>query len=206
MFDSFQHAYAFVARGGPVMVPIFLSSLACLTLILERAWVLRRERIIPLRLEEELRTLLSERKTSEAITLCRSHDVSLARITAAGLSQNSANPSGVKDALESGGKKEVQYMERNLDFLAMLAAVAPLLGLLGTVIGIIQAFLVVGAVGLGDPLKLSSGIAEALICTAAGLVVAIPAVVFHRIFLHKVDRLVAELEEFSQRVLSAVGS
>jgi biopolymer transport protein ExbB len=107
--------------------------------------------------------------------------------------------------LEGSGRREAKALENRLDFLSMLAAVSPLLGLLGTITGMINTFVVVRMSGLGDPMKLSGGISEALICTAAGLVVAIPAVVFHRYFLHKVDGFVMDMEEMAEKVLSLAG-
>ncbi len=201
MFESIVQAYEFLSRGGPVMPVLLAGSILCATLILERAWMLRRARIFPRRIEQQLDALLTEGKVTDALAVCRASDAPLARIVGDGLEKLEEPKDELKESLEASGKKEISTMETRLDLLATLAAVGPLLGLLGTVTGMIRTFMVVGATGLGDPIRLSRGIAEALLCTAAGMIVAIPAFIFHRYFLNRIDRMALELEEFARRVL-----
>ncbi|MFH1017996.1 MAG: MotA/TolQ/ExbB proton channel family protein [Pseudomonadota bacterium] len=183
-------------------MPVLLAgSIVCTAVILERIWMLRRSRIFPPRIERQLNALLGESKITDALAVCRASDAPLARIVADGLDKLDEPKDELKEILEASGKREISTMETRLDLLATLAAVGPLLGLLGTVVGMIRTFMVVGATGLGDPIRLSRGIAEALLCTAAGMIVAIPAFIFHRYFLNRIDRMALELEAFARKVL-----
>ena len=184
------------------MVPIAAASVFCLALILERMWALRREHVFPERFLQGVEALALEQKAPEVRALCRASDSPVARILEIGLAAEGKAKEDVRNWMEMAGRKEVGEMEKHLDFLAMLATVSPLLGLLGTVTGIIRAFLVVRVSGLEDPARLSGGIAEALICTAAGLVVAIPALVAHRFLVHRVDRFILEMEDFAERMFN----
>jgi biopolymer transport protein ExbB len=204
MIDSLAQAYDFLSRGGPIMGILFLGSIACLGLVLERAAALRREKILPRRFLKEAEALARGRKLPEFLALCKATESPLARIIQAGLENQAKGPADMLGAMELAGRIELSGLERNMDFLASLAAAGPLLGLLGTVTGMIRTFAVVKAFGVGDPMRLSGGISEALLTTAGGLVVAIPAVVFHRYFLHRIDRYVLQMEEFSARVLGIV--
>lgn len=201
MFDSIRQSYEFAARGGPVMAVIGLASVICLALIVERLWSLRRSRIIPELIVREIEILAQGQKWSEALSVARTSDSTAARVAAAGLARSDEGDAAMVAAFEGAGKRESVGLERNLEFLSTLAAVGPLLGLFGTITGMIRTFMAVRAVGVGDPMKLSGGIAEALICTAGGLVVAIPALVFHRYFIQKVDRFVLELETLAEELV-----
>jgi biopolymer transport protein ExbB len=201
MFESIAQAYEFLSRGGPVMPVLLTGSVVCTAVILERLWMLRRSRILPNRLQIQIDALLTENKITDALAVCRASDAPLARIVGDGLSKLDEPKEELKEILEASGKREISTMETRLDTLATLASVGPLLGLLGTVTGMIRTFMVVGATGLGDPIRLSKGIAEALICTAAGMIVAIPAFIFHRYFLNRIDRMAMEMEDFGRKVL-----
>jgi biopolymer transport protein ExbB len=201
MFESIAQAYEFLSRGGPVMPVLLAGSVVCTAVIFERLWMLRRSRILPNRLQIQIDALLTENKITDALAVCRASDAPLARIVGDGLSKLDEPKEELKEILEASGKRQISAMETRLDTLATLASVGPLLGLLGTVTGMIRTFMVVGATGLGDPIRLSKGIAEALICTAAGMVVAIPAFIFHRYFLNRIDRMSLEMEDFGRKVL-----
>jgi biopolymer transport protein ExbB len=202
MIDALIHTYTYLSHGGPVMALIFLASVVCVALIVERFFGLRREKILPAKLISEIDALAREKKFSEAGALCRASDSPLAKILSAGLVVASKPKAEVRETLELCGRREAARLERNLDLLGTLAAVGPLLGLLGTVTGMIRTFGVIRLIGVGDPLQLSGGIAEALLNTAGGLVVGIPALVAQRYFLRKVDQMVLEMEEFAQMVLN----
>ncbi len=204
MITLINQAYDYLARGGPVMAVIFLASIVALTLIIERFLSLRKEKVFPPKLMDELEHLAEKKKVSEMLALCRASDNSLARVVGGGLRALEESPAEAKEAFEMAGRKELGFLEKNLDYIGILAAVGPLLGLLGTVTGMIQTFGVIRVIGVGDPLKLSGGIAEALLNTAAGLLVGIPALIFHRYFLHRVDGFILRLEEFSQYLLNRV--
>lgn len=200
--EIFSQAYQFLAKGGPAMIVLGVGSILCVAFIIERLAALQRKKILPERFMEDLEGLAQERKTSEAMAVCRSVDSPVARMVAAGLAKHDKTKNQAREAMEMAGRREASNLEKNLDGLSTIAAAGPLVGLLGTVTGMIRTFSVVKAFGVGDPMRLSGGISEALISTAAGLVLAIPALVFHRYFLRRVDRLVLEIEEYTERILN----
>lgn len=201
MLESLHQAYAYLVRGGPVMGLIFLGSVFCVALIIERWVALRREKVLPRKLMSEVMSLAQEKKISEVLALARSSESPVGRILAVGLEKPEQEKGRTQELMELRGRREVSGLERNLDLLGTLAAVGPLLGLLGTVTGMIRTFGVIRVVGVGDPMALSGGISEALLNTAGGLIVGIPALIFQRYYLHRVDRLILEMEEFTQLVL-----
>ena len=186
-------------KGGPVMVPIIIGSVVGLALFLERLWTLRRERVIPPDFQRRLRTLLRERKLSEAEVLCQENGSALANVVHAGLRHAGEAKSVIKEEVTDVGRREVAHLERYVEFLGTIAAVEPLMGLLGTVTGLIGAFQQVEVLaqkgGGVNPGALAAGIWEALITTAAGLVVAIPAYLGYRYLQARVNTLVVEMEE-----------
>jgi biopolymer transport protein ExbB len=202
MIESLGRAYHYLSPGGPVMGLIVASSIICMALIIERWASLRREKVLPRKLMEEIEHLAKDRKASETLALCRASEAPIARILASGLSILEKEKTEIQATVELTGRREASNLERNLNLLGTLAAAGPLLGLLGTVTGMIQTFAVVRQVGVGDPMQLSGGIAEALLNTAGGLVVGIPALVAQRSFIARVDRFVLEMEEFSQSILN----
>lgn len=204
MMEAIGDTYQYLARGGPVMGLIGIASIVCIALIIERWRALRAEQIVPNKLISEIEFLAKEQKVSEVLTLCRTSDTSLARILSSGLSILQKQKTEIQTTMEMAGRREASELERNLDLLGTLAAVGPLLGLLGTVTGMIQTFGVIRIIGVGDPLQLSGGIAEALLNTAGGLTVGIPALIFQRYYFHRVDRFLLQMEEFSQHVLNLV--
>ncbi len=183
------------------MAVLFVASVVCLTFVIERWLALKREKVLPGRRLMELDNLSRERKATEVAALARASESPLARIVAAGLEKSDQPIAEIRGAMETAGRIEVAGLERNLHILSTLASVCPLIGLLGTVTGMIRTFGVVKAFGVGDPMRLSGGISEALLTTAGGLVVAIPAVIFYRHFAHRVDLYVLEMEEFAERVV-----
>jgi biopolymer transport protein ExbB len=195
MFTSLSERITYLSHGGPVMILLIISSLICLSFIIERWFSLRREKILPSGFTNEVQNLAAQKKVAEILSLSRSHNNPVARILIAGLS---ATPQDREKKLEAAGKFEVMNMEKYLDILGLLATIGPLLGLLGTVTGMINTFGVIEKVGVGDPLKLSAGIAEALLNTAGGLIVAIPAYIFQKWYYRKVDRYSYELEQVIQ--------
>lgn len=197
MFESLNERIAYLSRGGPVMGLIILSSMICVALIIERWFSLRREKLFPRSFLNEVEHLAEQKKTEELISLSRSHENPVARILREGLT---VPLSEREKKVEQLGKYEVMKMEKFLDMLGLLATVGPLLGLLGTVTGMIRTFGVIEKTGIGDPLKLSGGIAEALLNTAGGLVVAIPAYIFQRWFFRKIDHHTAFMEKYVQRI------
>ena len=187
------------------MLPLALCSLLALTIIIERLlWGPTRARVIPKALEEETRTLMSRGNYDELRGICKGDKSPLARIILAVL-RNAGRPrSEAIEAVEVQGKREVLELQRYLSVLGTIAAVSPLLGLLGTVFGMIQTFTVIQTEGVGNASALAGGISEALITTAVGLSIAIPTLVFHRYFLQKARRLIVDIESLAVELLDKV--
>ncbi|GAB6062665.1 MotA/TolQ/ExbB proton channel family protein [Deferrisoma palaeochoriense] len=187
--------YEYLMKGGILMIPIAACSVIGLAVFLERAWMLRAGRNIPRDLLRRVEDLYRRGQVEEALAVCRRSRSPLARILAAALKNAGLEREVVKEAVQEVGRREAAHLERYVGVLGTVANVAPLLGLLGTVSGMIKAFTVISVEGVGNPASLAGGISEALITTAAGLTVAIPAFVAYRYFLGKVDRIVLELEQ-----------
>lgn len=186
------------------MFPILFCSVAVVTIAIERAWVLRPGKVSPSELLGRVwhGVCLGDFNHDRLMELRDSSP--LGRILAAGLNNAGHGRDVMKDSIEEAAAQVVHELERYLAPLGTIAAIAPLLGLLGTVIGMIKVFGAIMLQGTGNPGVLAGGISEALITTAAGLTVAIPAMVVHRYFERRVDSLVMEMEEQAVRLVDAV--
>jgi len=180
--------------GGWAMLPILICSAVALAIILERFWSLRRAAVIPPGLGDEVREWARTRKIDPEHLKVLSTNSPLGELLAAALSVRNRPREIIKERVEDTGRHVVHRLERFLNTLGTIALIGPLLGLLGTVFGLIKMFFAVMISGVGDPMKMAGGIGEALVCTAAGLCVAIPAYVFHRYFRGRVSDLVVEME------------
>ena len=193
-----------VKSGGWLMAPIILCSIAAMAIIVERLWSLQPERVVPKDLVARAwNWVMAEELTDERIQALREGSP-LGRILAAGLASRDLDRELMKESIEEVGRHVVHELERYLNALGTIAAIAPLLGLLGTVIGMIKVFAVVTAHGVGEPRVLAGGISEALITTAAGLTVAIPSLLFHRVLRGRVDALVVTMEQEALRLVGAL--
>jgi biopolymer transport protein ExbB len=190
-----------IVRGGIFMYPIIFCSVLALAVFLERLWVLRRKKIIPEDFVRQVDELLKKRKVSEAIFLCQGDASSIAKIFLAGLKNTQKGLWLIKEAIEERGRREAAILEKRVGILSTIANLTPLLGLLGTVSGMIKTFNVISVQGIGNPGPLAGGIAEALITTAAGLCVAIPTLVCHRLVRDKASTLIFAMEEDSIRLV-----
>lgn len=180
--------------GGWAMVPILFCSALALAIILERFWSLRRKSVVPPELGAEVREWARGRRLDPSHVEALRNNSPLGELLAAALSVRHRPRAVINERVEDSGRHVAQRLERFLNTLGTIALVSPLLGLLGTVFGLIRMFLAVMAGGAGDPLKMAGGIGEALVCTAAGLCVAIPAYAFHRYFRGKVADLMVDME------------
>jgi biopolymer transport protein ExbB len=180
--------------GGWAMLPILICSAVALAIILERFWSLRRSAVIPPGLGDEVREWARTRKIDPEHLQVLSTNSPLGELLAAALSVRNRSREIIKERVEDTGRHVVHRLERFLNTLGTIALIGPLLGLLGTVFGLIKMFFAVMMSGVGDPMKMAGGIGEALVCTAAGLCVAIPAYVLHRYFRGRVADLVVEME------------
>lgn len=193
--------FELIRAGGWVMWPIVLCSIAALAIIGERLWSLRRHVVCPPTLLSQAQQWLARNELDEARIRLLRESSPLGRILAAGLVNRHHDREIVKEALEDAGRRVVPELERYLRSLGTIAVISPFLGLLGTVLGMIQMFSGIGAQGIGDPTLVAQGIAKALITTAAGLVVAIPSVMFYRYFRGRVDELLLDMEEQALKLI-----
>ena len=188
MFELFR-------AGGPLMWVILGCSLVAVTIIFERMLTLRKKHIVPANLRSQILELVKSRKiTAEKIKVIENHSP-MGAVYAAGLKNISHGREAVREGLEESGKLVVHGLGRYLNTLGTIASITPLIGLLGTVIGMVKVFTAITVSGVGDPTVLSGGISEALITTASGLTVGIPCLVFYRYFRSRITELSIMLEE-----------
>lgn len=193
-----------ITAGGWLMVPILLCSVLALAIVAERFWALKQEKVVPAGLVAQVWKLHQKQElNNDRIRLLRDSSP-LGRILAAGLINMQHDRDVMKEAIEETGRQVVLELERFLNTLGTIASITPLLGLLGTVIGMIKVFSAITAQGVGNPAVLAGGISEALITTAAGLSVAIPSLMFYRYFRGKVDMLVIRMEEESLKLVEVI--
>lgn len=190
-----------IEKGGIFMYPIIFCSIVALSVFIERLWTLRRKHIIPAEFIRNIKELTKKQKISEAIFLCQGDTSSIAKIFLTGLKNTGRGMWLVKETIEERGGREAVILEKRLGILSTIANLTPLLGLLGTVSGMIKTFNVISVQGVGNPAHLAGGIAEALITTATGLCIAIPTLVCHRILRDKAESLIFEMEENSIRLI-----
>ena len=191
----------FLVSGGPVMLPIGLASVVAMAALLERVIALRTTRVIPHGFAVEVNELLNQKRYPDALTLCRKSGSAVARVIEVAIMVRGHTRSEIKERLEEVGRREASELERYSQVLGTVASIAPLLGLLGTVWGMILTFDVIQEEGLGGIANLAGGISQALITTMAGLSVGIPTLVAYKWVLSRADELVLEMEEISLSVL-----
>lgn len=190
-----------VSSGGWLMVPILLCSIVAAAISVERLWSLQRGKITPKNLLAEVwGANKSKEPDQQAIRELRSSSP-LGQVFAAGMSNARRGRDIMKEAMEEAAGQVSHDLERYLTALGIIASIAPLLGLLGTVVGMIQVFSVMLLEGAGNANVLAGGISKALITTAAGLSVAIPALIFHRFFLRRVDELMVSMEQEASKLV-----
>ncbi len=196
--------YELLLKGGPISVMIGVCSVVALGVFLERLWSLQRNRIIPDTFLTRIETLIGEKRLQDALLLCQETQNPMARVMAAALRNAQSDRARIKEGVEEVGKIEGSYLERYVEVVGTVAAITPLLGLLGTVYGMIKVFQRVEQYGLGDPAQFANGIWEALVTTAVGLTVAIPAFIFYKYLQARVSRLLVEMEERSLKLIDLV--
>ena len=198
--------FELVQAGGWLMIPILLCSVISAAICLERFWTLRSEQVAPRHLLVRVwnwikNSEMDSRRLKELRSGCP-----LGQILAAGIVSNRQGRDLMKESIEEVANQVVHDMERYLNTLGTIAAITPLLGLLGTVIGMIKVFSAIRLEGTGNAAVLAGGISEALITTAAGLTVAIPSLFFYRFFLRKVDELVIYMEQEALKLVEVLSS
>jgi len=182
-------------QGGFIVVVIGVASFVALAVFLAKVWSVRPGRVAPLKLVKQVRDLVVRREIEQALTLCRMDDSPLARVFLSGLRHAGKSRDVIKEFLLEIGRHEAMVLQRGLGVLEVVAVIAPLLGLLGTVWGMIEVFRTIEVHGVGNAGALAGGIGTALYTTFAGLLVAIPVRVGHSYLLGRVDRVVMTMEE-----------
>lgn len=187
--------FEIIQSGGWMMVPILISSVLALAITFERFWTLRASKIAPKNLITQVWGWMKNKQLDAAKIRSLRESSPLGNVLAAGLINSRHGRQIMKESIEEVASHEIHSMESNLNALGTIAAVAPLMGLLGTVIGMIKVFAEIMTQGTGQANLLAGGISEALITTAAGLVVAIPALICYRILQRRVDEIVVYMEQ-----------
>ena len=193
-----------VKSGGWLMLPIILCAIVAMGIILERFWTLQQKRVIPEDLTSKVWGWVKKDQLDQKQIQTLHQGSALGQILAAGLVNRDRERTVLKDAIEDTGRHVVHELERYLETLGTVAAVTPLLGLLGTVIGMVQVFTAITTHGVGNPTVLAGGIAQALITTAAGLSVAIPSLIAYRYYRSRVDTLVVDMEKEAIKLVEAL--
>jgi biopolymer transport protein ExbB len=193
-----------VLAGGPFMWPIIVSSIIAGAIVLERLWTLQQRRVMPPDLTRRIWALVESGQVNDKVIAALEANSPLGKLLATGLANRHRPREVLMDRIEDTGRHVAHDLDRFLNTLGTIAGVAPLLGLLGTVTGIIKAFNAIYEGGLGDPRLLSGGISEALVCTAAGLCVAIPSYVAYRYLRGRVDGIVVQIEKDVVRFAEAL--
>jgi len=193
-----------VIAGGWLMIPLVLCSVLATVIILQRAWMLRRRRVLPSGVNEKVSAWARQRELDRSHVEALRRSSPLGRVLAAALDNRDRAREVVKEAVEDTGRHVVHELERYLNALGTIAGITPLLGLLGTVIGMIQVFSAIMEAGVGDPAPLAGGISQALITTAAGLTVAIPSFFFYRYFRGKVRSYVVAMEQQALDLINTI--
>ncbi|MDE3739584.1 MULTISPECIES: MotA/TolQ/ExbB proton channel family protein [Pseudomonas] len=193
-----------VKAGGWMMLPIILCSIAATAIVAERLWTLRLSRVSPPHLLGQVwRQIKDKQLNSQKLKELRASSP-LGEVLAAGLANSKHGREIMKECIEEAASRVIHELERYLNALGTIAAMAPLLGLLGTVFGMIEIFGGFMENGMANAPVLAGGIAKALVTTAAGLIVAIPAVFFHRYLLRRVDELVVAMEQEAIKLVEVV--
>jgi biopolymer transport protein ExbB len=191
-----------IEKSGPVFYALAFCSLIATAVIIERTIALRRSRILPRQIIDLVEAVQPGKDLSLPLEICRRNPGVFSDVMRAGLENADRDWEVMRDAVIDAGRQETPTIERHLFWLQTVAQASPLLGLLGTVFGMIRMFSSVSLQGLGDPQVLSRGISEAMLATAEGLCIGIPALVAYNYFTSQAERLIAEIEAHASRLVS----
>lgn len=195
-----------VRAGGPFMGPIILCSIIAAGILFERLWTLQRKRVLPAELIKRVTDLADNNQVTPKVIDALEKNSPLGRVLAAALANRDRGRDIMMERVEDTGRHVIHELERFLNTLGTIASISPLLGLLGTVTGIISAFNAVMLGGMGDPRMLAGGISEALITTAGGLAVAIPSFIAYRYLRGKVEGIVIDMEKIAVKFADSLGA
>lgn len=196
--------WAIFVKGGPVMIPLAVLSVIAVAVTIEKLIALRNSRVIQGEIVSCIESIRTPADIPLAVKICERFDTPFANIVRAGLLESGKPAHIVRQAMEDTGRREVKRLERYMVLLETAAAAGPLLGLLGTVTGMIEVFSVISVSGVGQTGMLSGGIAEALITTVFGLIIGIPALIAYNLLDARVDGLVIRIDTYSHSLLRQI--
>ena len=196
--------FEIVKAGGMMMAPIILASIIAAAIFLERLWTLQSKRVLPAELTEKVWRWVEQRQIQDKHINALQQNSPLGKILAAGLVNRNRDRVVIREAIEDTGRHVVHELDRFIGALGTIASLSPLMGLLGTVLGMIRTFNAITTAGIGNPASLAGGIAEALITTAAGLTVAIPALIGYKYLRGRVQQLVVQMEKEAIKLVEAM--
>ncbi len=193
----------FIGAMGIMAIPLVLSSIVAIVVILNLFLTLKKSKVIPEGIAETAQKLAKSGKVTRAHVEKIREGSLLGRVLATGLESLGQPRHVIKENIEESGRHVIHSMDKYMTTLGTVAAIAPLLGLLGTVVGMIEVFSVITAQGVGSPTELAGGISKALLTTAAGIIIAVPALIFHRFFRGKINDYAIEMEKEAIKLISA---
>jgi biopolymer transport protein ExbB len=191
-------------RAGIMMYPLTLASLIALAFIIERALSLRKKKILIPEIISVVNNFSTLKDIDLARTICAKYDGPLSNVVKLGLQNHELPKAEIKEILEDQGRQEVRKLERGLVVLETIAAIAPLLGLLGTVLGMVEVFNVIKDQGIGQTAALSGGISQALLTTVAGLFIGIPVLIAYNYFTNKSESLILDIEKYTNELVNKI--
>jgi biopolymer transport protein ExbB len=195
-----------IRKAGIFVYPILLCSIVALSIFLQKMWILRTNKILPGFFLERLYLYLSKNKFSEALNLASLNNSSIARIAYVALQKNGSSKEQIKESMEGAGRREALELGRYIEGLGAISNASTLLGLLGTISGMIKIFSVISENTIVDPASLAGGISEALYTTAFGLLVAIPAFIAYKYLIGRSEEFVNELEDEGRRIIEEMST
>ena len=196
--------FELIQKGGFFVYPIILCSVIGLAIFLQKMWILRSKNIIPELFLEQLYSFLSQGKLDEAEVYARANNSSIARIALAALESSEKPKEELREEIEEAGRKETLELMRYTEGLGTISSVSTLLGLLGTISGMIKIFKVIADKPIVNPPELAGGISEALYTTAFGLLVAIPAFIAYKYIVGRAEELISLMEEESRKIMEYI--
>lgn len=191
-------------RGGIMMYPLLLASVVAVVFIIERALALRKRKIIIPEIISVVENFSSIKDIEFASNVCSKYDGALPNLVKIVLENHTLPKNEIRDILEDQGRQDIRTLEKGLGILETIASIAPLMGLLGTVLGMIQVFAVIKVQGVGQTAALSGGISEALITTVTGLFIGIPVLIVYNYFTNKSESLILDIEKYANTLVQKI--
>ena len=196
-----QETWLMLQRGGIVMIPLLICSIIVVAIVIERSISLRRRKVLIPEIISVIETIQKPEDINLAISICQKNEGAFANIVQLGLKNKDLHKEELKELITDQGRQEVRSLENGLVVMETIAGIAPLLGLLGTVLGMIKVFTVISQQGIGQTQALSGGISQALITTVIGLSIGIPALVVYNYFTDKAENLILDIEKFTSKLI-----